>query len=146
MTDLVQENSTHVADQPRDNNGSGGTPLGEPAPLGSVFTANFPGTLQQLGGSLGVTTYQAGFVVILRSDESKLNTHFAAYPRPMGMACSARSGRLALGAAREVVEFRNMEALCSKLEPPGKHDACYLPRRSFVTSDIDVHEMAYVGE
>ena len=35
-----------------------------------------------------------------------------------------------------------MPAVAKKLEPPGKHDACYLPRRIHVTRDIDIHELA----
>lgn len=33
-----------------------------------------------------------------------------------------------------------------KLEPTGKHDACYLPRRIHITGDIDLHEMAYAKD
>jgi uncharacterized protein (TIGR03032 family) len=36
-----------------------------------------------------------------------------------------------------------MPAVASKIEPNGKHDACYLPREIHVTGDIDIHEMAY---
>jgi uncharacterized protein (TIGR03032 family) len=32
------------------------------------------------------------------------------------------------------------------LEPPGKHDACFLPRLAHATGDVQVHEMAWVGE
>jgi hypothetical protein len=48
---------------------------------------------------------------------------------------------LAIGTQRQVQEFRNMAAVAAKLEPPGKHDAAFLPRRSHVTGDIDIHEM-----
>ena len=44
--------------------------------------------------------------------------------------------------ANTVWEYRNMPAVAKKLEPPGKHDACYLPRRIHVTRDIDIHELA----
>jgi uncharacterized protein (TIGR03032 family) len=33
-----------------------------------------------------------------------------------------------------------------KLPPEGKHDACFLPRRSHVTGDIRVHELAFAGD
>jgi uncharacterized protein (TIGR03032 family) len=45
-----------------------------------------------------------------------------------------------------VWEFRNVPAVAAKLDPPGKHDACYLPRAAHVTGDIQIHEMAYVDE
>ena len=38
-----------------------------------------------------------------------------------------------------------MPAVAKKLEPPGKHDACYLPRGIHVTGDIDIHELARDG-
>lgn len=39
-----------------------------------------------------------------------------------------------------------MPAVAQKLDPPDKHDACYLPRDSHITGDIDIHEMADLGE
>lgn len=50
---------------------------------------------------------------------------------------------MAIGVAREVREYRNVPAVAAKLEPEGKHDACYLPASSHVTGDIDIHEMAW---
>lgn len=114
-----------------------------PSPLRSVHTTNFPAILDQLRSSLVVSTYQAGKLVILRSDAGVINTHFRAFNKPMGLAIAA--GRLAIGTALEVWEFRNVPAVAAKLEPPGKHDACYLPRSAHITGDIQIHEMAYVN-
>src|SRR5947207_1569830 len=36
-------------------------------------------------------------------------------------------------------------AVARKLEPPGRHDACYLPRAAHVTGDIRIHELAWAG-
>jgi uncharacterized protein (TIGR03032 family) len=115
-----------------------------PSPLRSVHTTNFPAILEHLGSSLLVTTYQAGKLVVLRSDGGVLNTHFRAFNKPMGMAVGR--GRLAIGTAVDVWEFRNVPAVTAKLEPAGKHDACYLPRSAHVTGDVQIHEMAYVGD
>jgi uncharacterized protein (TIGR03032 family) len=41
-----------------------------------------------------------------------------------------------------VWEYHNMPAVAQKLEPTGKYDGCYLPRRIHVTGDIDIHELA----
>jgi hypothetical protein len=41
--------------------------------------------MRQLGISLLVTTYQAGKLVIVRADGDHLNTHFRAFPSPMGL-------------------------------------------------------------
>jgi len=114
-----------------------------PSPLRSVHTTNFPAILDQLGSSLLVTTYQAGKLVVIRSDGGVINTHFRAFNKPMGMALGR--GRLAIGTAVDVWEFRNVPAVAAKLDPPGKHDACYLPRSAHVTGDVQIHEMAYVS-
>lgn len=120
------------------------TPDAGPSPLRSVHTTNFPAILEHLQSSLLVTTYQAGKLVVLRSDGGVLNTHFRAFNKPMGLAVGR--GRLAIGTAVDVWEFRNVPAVTAKLEPPNKHDAVYLPRSAHVTGDIQIHEMAYIGD
>jgi len=112
--------------------------------LTSVHTTNFPKILDQLGISLVVSTYQAGKLVVLRSDEGKINTHFRAFNKPMGMAATRE--KIALGTAYQIWDLRNVPVVAEKLEPVGKHDACYLPRKIHITGDIDIHEMAWAGE
>ncbi|MEO7323700.1 MAG: TIGR03032 family protein [Dokdonella sp.] len=124
---------------------SGAPATPAPAPiaevLASVHTTNFPDLLRQLGGCLVVSTYQAGKLVILRPDGASINTHFRSFNRPMGMAADGE--RLALGAAMEIAEFRNMPALAKRLHDPPRHDAVYLARRGHITGAIDIHEMAW---
>ena len=110
-------------------------------PLRSVHTTNFPQILTQLGISLVISTYQAGKLIILRADGNVINTHFRVFPKPMGLA--ADIGRLAIGTAHQIWELRNVPAVAHKLEPVGKHDACYLPRNSHITGDIDIHDLAW---
>jgi uncharacterized protein (TIGR03032 family) len=110
----------------------------------SVHTTNFPQILNQLGISLVVSTYQAGKLIVLRADGEYINTHFRIFQKPMGLA--ADRGRIAIGTANQVCELRNVPAVAQKLEPIGKHDACYLPRNSHVTGDIDIHEMAWAQQ
>jgi uncharacterized protein (TIGR03032 family) len=115
-----------------------------PEPLRSVHSTTFPELLQQLGISVAVTTYQAGKLVLLRADQGKLNTHFRTFRRPMGLAYSP--GRLAVGTATEVWDFHDVPAVAAqRVEPQGKHDACFLPRAAHVTGNILVHEMAWAG-
>jgi uncharacterized protein (TIGR03032 family) len=113
-------------------------------PLRSVHTASFPQILNQLGISLLVTTYQAGRLVALRADGNLLNTHFRGFQKPMGLA--VRRNRFAIGLATEICEYLNVSAVARKLEPAGKHDACFMPRVARATGDIQIHEMAWVGK
>jgi len=148
----------------------------EPAepPLRSVHTTNLPPLLAEAGASVLVTTYQAGKLVVLRNDGGVLNTHFRNFVKPMGLA--VRGGKLAIGTSVDIWEFHNVPAVCPRLEKnedeerseekseirnpeyetnqkseiryqnSPKHDACFLPRRSHTTGDVQIHEMAWVGE
>ena len=91
-------------------------------PLRSVHTSNFPALLDQLGVSVLVTTYQAGKLVILRSDGGVLNTHFRDFRQPMGLALAGH--RLAVGTASHVWKFHNVPAVARRLPPANRHDAC----------------------
>lgn len=118
-------------------------------PLRSVHTTTFPELLRQIGASVLVTTYQAGKLVLLREDAGVLNTHFRNLHKPMGLA--RHGSRLAIGGHVDIWEFHDVPAACAKLNASqdypsntALHDACYLPRRSHCTGDIQIHEMAYV--
>jgi uncharacterized protein (TIGR03032 family) len=113
----------------------------EQEPLRAVHTANFPALLRQLGATLLVTTYQAGKLVMVRDEGDHLNTHFRAFSAPMGLALDG--SRLAVGTTIQVWEFVDVPAVAARLDPPGKHDACFLPRASHVTGNIQGHEMAW---
>jgi uncharacterized protein (TIGR03032 family) len=97
--------------------------------------------LRQLGASLLVTTYQAGKLITVRAEENQLNTHFRAFQAPMGLALEG--GRLAVGTTVQIWEFVDVPAVTSKLDPPGTYDACFLPRASHVTGNIQGHELAW---
>ncbi len=62
------------------------------------------------------------------------------------MGLAATHEKIALGTAYQILDFRNVPAVAAKLEPLGKHDACYLPRNIHVTGDIDIHEMAWAKD
>ena len=111
-------------------------------PLSSRHSSNLAALLRELDASLVVSTYQAGKVVLVRPDGDLVNTHFRSFERPMGMAVSEH-GALALGTHAEIIEFRNAPAAGARLDPPGRHDAVFLPRRAYITGAIDVHEIAY---
>jgi uncharacterized protein (TIGR03032 family) len=113
----------------------------DPTPLRAVHTTNFPALLRQLGASLLVTTYQAGKLVMVRDEGDHLNTHFRAFQAPMGMALEGN--RLAVGTKIQVWEYVDVPAVTAKLDPPVRHDACFLPRSCHVTGNIQIHEMAW---
>lgn len=139
MTQLINQPNAEIRPKPKET------------PLRSVYTIGLPELFAQLNISLVVSTYQAGKVILVRhalgvasnghGAIGTLNTHFRTFDKPMGLA--VQGNKLAIGGKKTVWELHNMPAVARKLEPAGKHDACYLPRRIHITGDIDIHEMAF---
>lgn len=115
-----------------------------PESLASVHTDSFTELLRHSGVSLAISTYQSGKLIIARDDGVNTNTHFCSFDKPMGMV--ATHDRLLLGTAVQIWTFRNVPAAAGRLQPEGKHDACYLMRNLHVTGDIDVHEMCLAND
>jgi uncharacterized protein (TIGR03032 family) len=63
------------------------------------------------------------------------------FDRPMGLAVNGP--RLALGTRKEVWFLRDAPDIAPRIEPAGRHDACFLPRSAHVTVDVGVHELAW---
>ncbi len=99
--------------------------------------------LHQLGASLLVSTYQANKLLAVRASGQGLSTLVRTFDKPMGLAVDGP--RLALGTRKEVWFLRNAPDIAPQVDPPGMHDACFLPRASHVTGDIGIHEIAWVG-
>ncbi|MTD44752.1 TIGR03032 family protein [Conexibacter sp. W3-3-2] len=109
----------------------------------STYTPSMAAALRALGGALLVSTYQSGRLVCLRATDDGLNTHFRPVDKPMGIAVGP--GRFSLGTRTEIWDLRDVPGIAAHLDPPGAHDACFLPRHRHVTGDVAVHEMGFAG-
>jgi uncharacterized protein (TIGR03032 family) len=125
--------------------GAGAAPAEDAGPLRAAHTPDLPALFRSAGISLLVTTYQAGKLVLVRADGDQLNTHYRTFPAPMGLALADGGAKLAIGTTIQVWEYRDVPAVARKLEPAGKHDACFLPRTSHVTGNVQIHEMDYAA-
>jgi uncharacterized protein (TIGR03032 family) len=113
-------------------------------PLLSVHTTSLPQLLDQLGVSVLISTYQAGKLIIVRSEGNSVNTHFRNFEVPMGLAL--HNNRLAIGTKKHVWEYQNQPDVATKLEKAARpHDACYMPRSHHLTGHIQIHELAFAG-
>jgi uncharacterized protein (TIGR03032 family) len=112
------------------------------AELRGIHSASFPPLLQQLGISLLISTYQAGKLLVVRADGDGLNTLCRDFEAPMGIA--ARPNELMIGTMHHVWNFHSHH-IPALLKPQGRYDACFLPRLTFVTGNIQGHEMAWGG-
>jgi uncharacterized protein (TIGR03032 family) len=117
----------------------------KPAGPRSVSSTTLAPLLHDLGISLVVSTYKSGQVILVRAeDAATVNTHFASFTSPMGIA--ARHDRIAVACTNTITHFYNQPDLGPQIEPKGRHDACFLPRRVEHTGNIRLHEIAFVDD
>lgn len=133
-----------ITEPPRPSHLEGAAAAGRPPAVEFryVQSESFVALLEQLGATLLVSTYQANKLLAVRAAGGGLSTLVRTFERPMGMAVDAR--QLALGTHHEVWLLRNAPDIAPRVEPAGRHDACFVPRSCHVTGDIGVHEMAFV--
>ncbi|MCH2109668.1 MAG: TIGR03032 family protein [Polyangiaceae bacterium] len=111
--------------------------------LRSVHTSSMAEVLRQVNGTLAISTYQSGSVILATESKNKVHTHFAQVPKPMGLAYNGNA--LAIGGRGAIYEYRNQPALLKQLKKTDM-DGCFAPRGQKVTGDILIHEMAWGKE
>ncbi len=97
--------------------------------------------LEQLQVSLLATTYQAGKLTVFRTRQGRVSLLLRSFENPMGLALSTQ--RLAVGTRSQIWILENDHRLSHQIDAKAGYDACFLPRRSHVTGDINVHEIAW---
>lgn len=97
--------------------------------------------ISELGISLVVSTYQAGKVCVLGTRSGALELSFHNFDRAMGIA--AGDDVLAVGTRGQIVQMFSAPSVAKGLQPSGSRDAAFLARRSSITGDFHVHEMAW---
>jgi len=111
------------------------------SPLRSSYTANLSAMFEQMKLSLMVTTYQAGKVVIVRSRNKKLNTHFSDFEKPMGLA--VRGPKLAVGTKNAVEFFLDVPGKKPTANEQAAPEGRFIKRLEQITGNIDIHELAW---
>jgi uncharacterized protein (TIGR03032 family) len=108
------------------------------------YTRTLPPLLNQLGVSLLVSTYQAGKVVAVGFAQGELTLSYHNFERAMGLA--VKPDAIAVGARAQVwFLLRGAPDLAAQIDPPGRHDACFLTRSSHFTGEIQAHELAWAS-
>jgi len=115
-------------------------------PIACTADAGFTEWLAASGGSLVVTTYQAGMVLLIGWTGTQLSLLPRHFDKVTGI--DVNDGRLAVAARHEIHCFANAPALAHDLllEAPGRYDALYMPRSTHYTADIHAHDVAFEGE
>lgn len=80
------------------------------------YSDNLPAILKSLNISLAFTSYQAGRLILVRSDGESLDINFKNFPRPMGLV--ATEDGMTLGTFTEIINFQREDGLLRKIKQP----------------------------
>lgn len=118
------------------------------APFSCQYTPNVPELLMQLKCSLAISTYQAGKLVFISpKDENYLVQLPRTFDKPMGIALDHSDGKMALACKDKIITFSNSTGLAQHYpKSPNKYDALYMPRLTYHTGPLDIHDLYYGKE
>jgi uncharacterized protein (TIGR03032 family) len=111
-----------------------------------LASAAFQDWIAQIGGSLSVSTYQAGKVAMIGWDGRQVTLLMRDFDKPLGL--TAAGNRLVLATRNDLTIFTNASILAHDFseDQPGRYDALYLPRATYHTGDLNTHDVAISAE
>lgn len=114
------------------------TPL---PPFSCSYSPNLPELLQQLHCTIALSTFQAGKVIFLSpQDEETLVQLPRNFAKPMGIALEGE--KMAVACLDEVLVLTNSSALALHYpKKPATYDALFMPRATYHTGQLDVHDL-----
>ncbi len=115
------------------------------APFSCTYSAQVPELLQRLNCTLAISTYQAGKLVFISAlNESKIIQLPRTFEKPMGIAHDYDKDKLAVACKDEVIVFANSKDLAKHYpKSPNKYDALYMPRLTYHTGTLDIHDLNF---
>jgi uncharacterized protein (TIGR03032 family) len=117
-----------------------------PVQIECAVADGFRDWLARSGGSLLVTTYQAGKVAALGWDGSRVTLLMREFDKPLGMA--VQGNRLVLATRHDVWMLANAPLLAHDYleDRPGQYDSLFVPRATYHTGDLNIHDVAMEGD
>lgn len=122
------------------------SPASQPVRIDCAVSSGFEAWIAQCGGSLAVSTYQAGKVAMVGWDGRQVTLLMRQFDKPLGLA--VQGARLALATRYDVTLFANAPLLAPEYleDQPGRYDALFLPRVTYHTGDLHTHDVVFEGE
>ncbi len=103
--------------------------------------AGFGRWISSAGGSVAITTYQAGKVALVGWTGTQVHLTMRDFPRPMGL--TRRGDLLALATQEELLLVADAKLLAGDYLEKGRYDALYVPRLSYHTGALNLHDLAF---
>lgn len=120
--------------------------MNAPAPFELQYPPQFAELLNNLQISLAISTYQAGKVVFLSPyDKDRMVQLPRTFAQAMGMAVKDNSLAIAAKNSVEMLEYSQNLATYYP-QKPGVYDGIYFPRTTYHTSQLMLHDMAFIGD
>lgn len=118
----------------------------DPVQIACAVADPFVAWMSQIGGSLVISTYQAGKVAMVGWDGRQVSLLMRDFDKPMGMAVDGL--RLTVATRHEVWQFANSRVLAHEYldGQPGRYDGLFLPRIRHSVGDVNVHDLAYESQ
>lgn len=116
------------------------------APFSCTHSANLPALLSTLNCTIMVSTYQAGKVVFVSATNTQQLIQLPrTFKRAMGIA--VKGNKMAIATNNEVITLVNSPRLATTYpNKPNTYDAMYLPRATYYTGHLDMHDLHYGKE
>ena len=114
------------------------------APFSCSYSPHVPELLLSLNCTIALTTYQAGKIVFLspNPDKERLASLPRTFEKPMGIA--VQGDKMLIAAKDEVILLENSKELAKHYpNKPNTYDSLYLPRITFHTGQVDMHDIAF---
>lgn len=117
-----------------------------PKPFELQYTPQFSELLNNLKISIALSTYQAGKVIMLSAyDNDRLIQFPRTFENAMGMAL--KDDKLAIAAKGTVEVLKNSKELAKSYpKKPDTYDAMFVPKASYHTGYLALHDMAYLNK
>ena len=101
--------------------------------------------LEELGCTLVFSTYQSNKLVLISSKEGKVRQLARSFKKPMGIAVN--EDQMALATLDETILFHKNKELANKYpNAPKTFEALYMPRITYHTGMLDLHDLSYGKE
>ena len=118
----------------------------DPVAVACCAAPGFQDWLAQAGGAVAVSTYQAGKVALIGWDGRRVSLLMREFDKPLGLTVSGR--RMVLATRHDLWVLVNSPPLAHDYleDQPGRYDALYLPRATYHMGDLNVHDVAILGD
>lgn len=105
--------------------------------------------LHDLKISIGISTYQAGKVVLISANHQGQLTQLPRnFKKPMGIAVHHHKKKIAIATLNHILVFKNVPELNNgyKNDLVTHYDAMYVPRVQYITGPADIHDLSFLHD